>query len=101
MQIVAGSKIDRRSIIGYCIFVEGNLVSWRSKKQTIVFRSSAELEYRAVFEVMWTRQLLEEVGFESSSPTKLWCDNQTALYITSNPVFHERTKHIEIDCHFL
>ncbi len=56
---------------------------------------------QAVCEVMWTRQLLEEVGLETSSPVKLWCGNQAALHIASNPVFHECTKHIEIDCHFL
>ena len=50
---------------------------------------------------MWICQLLREVGIETSLPVKLWCDNQAAMHITSNPVFHERTKHIEIDCHFV
>ena len=101
----AGSKVDGRSTIGYCVFVGGNLVSWRSKKQNVVSRSSAESEYRAmaqsVCEIMWIYQLLNEVGLKSSLPAKLWCDNQAALHIASNPVFHERTKHIEIDCHFI
>lgn len=83
----------------------GNLVSWKSNKQNVVSRSSAESEYRAtaqsVCEVMWIYQLLNEVGLNISLPIKLWCDNQAALYIASNPVFHERTKHIEIDCHFV
>ncbi|XP_058006663.1 uncharacterized mitochondrial protein AtMg00810-like [Hevea brasiliensis] len=69
---LVGSKINRKSITGYYIFVGGNLVFWRSKKQTIVSRSSVESEYQvmaqAVCEVMRTRQLLEEVGFETSSP---------------------------------
>ena len=52
-------------------------------------------------EITWLPQLLMEVGLETLVPTKLWCDNQVALYITSNPVFHEQTKHIEIDCHFI
>ncbi|KAM7509738.1 hypothetical protein LguiB_008613 [Lonicera macranthoides] len=101
----AGSKVDRKSTSGYCIFVGGNLVSWKSKKQNVVARSSAESEYRAmaqsVCEIMWICQLLNEVGIKTSVPAKLWCDNQAAIHIASNPVFHERTKHIELDCHFV
>ena len=52
-------------------------------------------------EIMWLHQLLVEVNIKTSVPTKLWCDNQVALHIASNHVFHERTKHIEIDCHFV
>ena len=87
------------------MFVGWNPVSWKSKKQSVVSRSSVESEYRAmtqfVFEIMWLHQLLMEVSIETSVPAKLWCDNQTAFHIASNPVFHERTKHIEIDCHFV
>ena len=56
---------------------------------------------QSVCEVMWIHQLLSELGLEVSMPAKLWCDNQAAIHITSNLVFHERTKHIEIDCHFI
>ena len=81
-----------RSTLGYCVFVGTNLVSWKSKKQSVVSRSSAESEYRAiaqsVYEIMWLHQLLVEVGIKNSVPTKLWCDNQVALHIASNLVLH-------------
>uniref|UniRef100_A0A2N9GF06 Integrase catalytic domain-containing protein n=1 Tax=Fagus sylvatica TaxID=28930 RepID=A0A2N9GF06_FAGSY len=101
----AGSPLDRKSTTGYCTFIGGNLVTWRSKKQSVVARSSAEAEYRAMAhttcELTWLRTVLQEFGLLTQGPTPLYCDNQAAIHIASNPVFHERTKHIEVDCHFV
>ena len=81
------------------------MISCKSKKQSVVSWFGVELEYRAmtqfVCEIMWIRQLLMEVGIETLVLARLWCDNQDAMLISFKYVFHERTKHIEIDCHFV
>ncbi|RVW33894.1 Retrovirus-related Pol polyprotein from transposon RE1 [Vitis vinifera] len=101
----AGNIIDRRSTSGYCSFVWGNLVTWRSKKQSVVARSSAEAEYRAlaqgIYEGIWIKRVLSELGQTSSSPILMMCDNQAAISIAKNPMHHDRTKHVEIDRHFI
>ncbi|CAN1141771.1 Retrovirus-related Pol polyprotein from transposon TNT 1-94 [Linum perenne] len=101
----AGDVNDRRSTSGYCTFVGGNLVSWRSKKQTVVARSSAEAEFRAVAhgicEVIWITRLLEELRISIPKPIRVYCDNKAAVAIAHNPVLHDRTKHVEIDKHFI
>ena len=87
------------------MFIGGNLISWKSKKQDVVVRSSAEAEYRAMAlatcELIWLKYLLQELRFGKDEQMKLICDNQAILHISSNPGFHERTKHIEVDCHFI
>ncbi|RVW70809.1 Retrovirus-related Pol polyprotein from transposon TNT 1-94 [Vitis vinifera] len=97
----AGSVTDRRSTSGYCSFVWGNLVTWRSKKQSMVARSSAEAEFRAmaqgICEGIWLNRLLEELRVPLKHPMVLYCDNQAAISIAKNPVHHDRTKHVEID----
>ena len=101
----AGSITDRRSTSGYCSFVWGNLVTWRSKKQPVVARSSAEAEFRAmaqgICEGIWLKRLLEELRVPVKYPMILHCDNQAAISIAKNPVHHDRTKHVEIDRHFI
>lgn len=100
-----GSKFDRRCTTEYDIFVGGNFASWRSKKQNVVSQSNAKLDHRAMAqatcEILWIEHLLSEVGLKPSMPAKLWCDNKAALHIASNPIYHERTKHIEVDRHFI
>jgi hypothetical protein len=96
---------DRRSTSGCCVFVGDNLVIWRSKKQPVVSRSTAEAEYRAMSqslcELLWVKNLLSELKLSKGSPMRLWCDNKSAINIANNPVQHDRTKHVEIDRFFI
>ena len=89
----------------FCVFLGDSLVSWKSKKQSTVSRSSAEAEYRAIAtttsELVWLQQLLLDFGIQINTPMPLFFNNQAAIHTASNPTFHEHTKHIEIDCHFV
>lgn len=90
---------------GYVIQLGGLLISWKSKKQHTVSRSSAKSEYRSmvavVSEVIWLIAFLQDIGVNVPTPIELFCDNKAAIQIASNLMSHERTKHIEIDCHFV
>jgi hypothetical protein len=101
----AGCPDDRRSTRGFAVFLGSNLISWSARKQPTVSRSSTEVEYKALAnaaaEVMWVQKLLSELKIPHPKVARLWCDNLGAKYLTKNPVFHARTKHVEIDFHFV
>lgn len=111
-QLIAYSDADwgtckdtRKSLTGFCIFLGKDLVAWRCKKQSTVSASSAEAEYRALSsttrELIWFAQLFQDFSLPLPLPISLMCDNHAAIHISKNAVFHEKTKHIEIDCHIV
>ena len=96
---------DRRSTSGCFTFVGGNLVTQKSKKQNVVTRSNAKAEFRGMAlrlcEGLWLRLLLQDLGYLSRQPIRLFCDNKAACDIAYNPVQHDRTKHVEVDRFFI
>jgi hypothetical protein len=96
---------DRHSTSGFAVYLSHNLISWSVRKQATVSRSSTKAEYKslanATTQVIWTQAILQELGVSQPRPACLWCDNLEATYLTVNPIFHTRTKHIEVDYHFV
>ncbi|GJW69953.1 retrovirus-related pol polyprotein from transposon RE2, partial [Tanacetum coccineum] len=101
----AGCPLMRRSLTGWVVYLGDSPISWKTKKQHIVSRSSAEAEYRSMAmttcELKRLKSVLLSLGIHQVKPMSLYCDNQAALNISQNPVFRERTKHIEVDCHYI
>ncbi|XP_060216735.1 secreted RxLR effector protein 161-like [Lycium barbarum] len=100
----AGCPITRKSVTGFIIKVGDSLISWKAKKQTTVSRGSAESEYRSlattVSELVWLTGILKDVDADFSLPIEVYSDSKATIQIAANPVYRERTKRIEIDCHF-
>ena len=100
----AGCSDDRRSTTGGCFYLGNNLVSWYSKKQNIVALSTAEAEYivaaSCYAQMLWMRQMLDDYGIHQES-FRIFCDNQSAIDLSKNPVHHGRSKHIDIRYHFI
>ncbi|GJR32995.1 ribonuclease H-like domain-containing protein [Tanacetum coccineum] len=101
----ASCPVTRRSTSSYCVFLGDNLLSWSAKRQAIFSRSSAEAEYRGVANVVvektWLRNLLCELQAPIFTATLVYCDNVSVVYLSNNPIQHQRTKHIKLDIHFV
>ena len=101
----AGDLDTRRSTSGYCFKIGEATVSWASKRQATVAKSTAEAEYVALSfaaqEALWLRQLMKDVGFGVTAPTVIFEDNNGAIDLSRNAKYHNRTKHIDINHHFI
>jgi len=101
----ASCPLTRKSVTRYFIKLGNSVISWKSKKQSTVSRSSAEAEYRSiattVTKVIWMIGLMNDLGIKIQKPIDVCTDSKAAILLAANPVYHERTKHIEVDCHFI
>ena len=100
-----GSTVDRKSTSKYCFSLGSVIISWSSKKQGSIAQSTAEVEYIAAStasrEAVWLRKLLSDLFRTELEPTVIHCDNQSCIKLTENPVFHDRSKHIEMRYHYI
>jgi hypothetical protein len=101
----AGNVSDRRSTSGFMFSFGSGAVSWSSKKQSTVALSSTEAEYKgaaiATCEVIWLQKLLSDLGQLVDAPVVIYYDNISSILLANNPVYHARTKHIEVHYHFI
>lgn len=101
----ASDPDDHKSTSRFCVFFGGNLVTWGSKKQSVISRSSTEAEYRCLAvvatEFVWLQSLFTDLGIILKKLPILWCDNLSAVHLSANPVLHSKTKHVELDIYFV
>jgi hypothetical protein len=101
----AGYPDTRQSTSDYIMFLGANLISWSSKDQNIISRSSAEVDYRVVVngvaKACWLRQLLQELHAPLMKSTLVYYNNVSTVYVSTNPIQHQRMKHVKINLHFL